>query len=88
MTVEDSTGKKATATNATAVTTGAWTEVKIPLSSFAGVNMTKVKKLIIGVGDPASPVADGIGRIFVDDIRVTKSETAICADDWCRVADS
>ena len=72
VTVEDSAGKKATATNDTAVTTGAWTEVKIPLSNFAGVNMTKVKKMIVGVGDPASPAADGIGSIFVDDIRVTK----------------
>jgi len=70
--VEDSTGKKATATNATAVTTGAWTEVKIPLSDFAGVNTTKVKKLILGVGNPAGPASGGLGRIFIDDIRVTK----------------
>jgi hypothetical protein len=72
VTIEDSAGKKATATNDTAVTTGAWTEVKVPLSNFAGVNMAKVKKMIVGVGDPASPAADGMGSIFVDDIRVTK----------------
>ncbi len=72
LTVEDSAGKKATATHDTAVTTGAWTEIKFPLSDFAGVSMTKVEKLIVGVGDPASPAADGTGSIFVDDIRVTK----------------
>ena len=52
--------------------TGAWTEVKFPLSSFAGVSMTKVKRMYIGVGDRANPAADGSGLIFVDDIRVTK----------------
>ena len=59
-------------TNATAVTAANWTEVKIPLSSFAGVSMTKVKKLIVGVGDHANPTAAGSGLIFVDDVRVTK----------------
>ncbi len=72
VTVEDSAGKKATTTHDTAVTTDAWTEVKMPLSGFAGVSMSKVKKVTIGVGDRANPVADGTGLIFVDDIRVTK----------------
>ena len=68
----DSTGRKATVTDPAAVTTAAWTEVKVPLSAFTGVNMAKVKKLIVGVGNPANPAADGTGRIFIDDIRVTK----------------
>jgi hypothetical protein len=72
VTVEDSTGKTATATNATAVNTAAWTQWKIPLSSLTGVNLGKVKKLTIGVGDKKNPVADGAGRIYIDDIRVTK----------------
>ncbi len=55
-----------------AVLTAAWTEWKIPLSSFTGVNLAKVKKLYIGVGDRKNPVADGTGRIYIDDIRVTK----------------
>jgi len=49
-----------------------WTPWKVPLSSFAGVNLAKVKKLYIGVGDKKSPAAGGSGRVFVDDIQVTK----------------
>jgi hypothetical protein len=55
----------------TAITgTAQWTQWKIPLSSFTGVNLAKVKKLYLGVGDRASPVAGGSGRIYIDDIRV------------------
>ncbi|MCL5281369.1 MAG: LamG domain-containing protein [Planctomycetes bacterium] len=49
-----------------------WTEWKIPLSSFTDVNLTKVKKMYIGVGDRANPIAGGAGRIYIDDIRITK----------------
>ncbi len=72
--MEDSAGKSAVVThsNATAVTTTTWTQWKIPLSSFTGVNLAKVKKLYIGVGDRANPVAGGTGRLYIDDIRVTK----------------
>jgi hypothetical protein len=70
VTVQDSAGKKATASNTTAVTSGSWAEVRFPLKSFTGVNMAKVAKLVIGVGDKASPKAGGVGRIYVDDIRV------------------
>jgi hypothetical protein len=70
VTVEDSTGKKATVTNPTLVTTGNWTEWRIPLSSFNGVNLARVKKLYLGVGSKTSPQADGTGKIYVDDIRV------------------
>ncbi len=70
--VEDSAGKVTAASNPTAVNAAAWTEVKLPLSSFAGVNLAKVKKLYIGVGDRQNPTADGTGRIYIDDIRVTK----------------
>jgi len=72
VTVRDSSGKQATATNATAVTAANWTEVKIPLASFAGVNLTKVQTLSVGVGSRSNPAADGKGRIFVDDIRAIK----------------
>jgi hypothetical protein len=74
--VEDSTGKTATATNATAVNALKWTEWRIPLSSFTGVSLNKVKKLYLGVGDPQNTVADGAGRIFIDDIRVVKPAPA------------
>jgi hypothetical protein len=72
VTITDSTGKMATVANATAVNATAWTEVKFPLTGFGGVSLAKVEKLIIGVGDPANPAADGTGRIFIDDIRITR----------------
>jgi len=72
VTVEDSAGKSATASDPALANAAAWTEWKIPLSSLTGVNLAKVKKLYIGVGDKANPVADGAGRIYIDDIRVTK----------------
>jgi len=49
-----------------------WTQWEIPLSGFTGVNLAKVKKMYIGVGDRKNPVAGGAGRIYIDDIRVTK----------------
>jgi hypothetical protein len=72
--VEESPTKKATVVdpNAARVTTAAWTQWKIPLTSFQGVNLTKVKKLTIGVGDPQNPAPDGYGRVYIDDIRVVK----------------
>jgi hypothetical protein len=72
VTVEDSAGKAATASDSALVNAAAWTEWKIPLSSLTGVNLAKVKKLYIGVGDKANPAADGAGRIYIDDIQVGK----------------
>jgi hypothetical protein len=72
--VEDSSGKSATVIHSdpTAVTAATWKEWKIPLSDLTGVNLAKVKTLYIGVGDRDNPVAGGAGRIYIDDIRVTK----------------
>jgi hypothetical protein len=72
VTVEDSAGKVATASDPALVNAAAWTEWKIPLSSLTGVNLAKVKKLYVGVGDKQNPAADGAGRIFIDDIQVSK----------------
>ena len=52
------------------VTTAAWTQWKIPLSSFAGVNLSKVKKLYLGVGNRANPAQGGTGALYIDDIGV------------------
>ena len=70
--VQDSANKTAVVTNATAVNATDWIEVQMPLTSFTGVNMTKVKKMFIGVGNRNAPVADGTGMLFIDDIRVIK----------------
>jgi hypothetical protein len=48
--------------------------VKVPLADFAGVNLSAVSQISIGVGNPASPMATGDGMIIVDNIRVVKPE--------------
>jgi hypothetical protein len=72
--VEDSTGKQATVVdpNAAVVNATSWTEWKIPLTEFKNVNLSKVKRLYVGVGDTVNPAADGTGRVYFDDIRVTR----------------
>jgi regulation of enolase protein 1 (concanavalin A-like superfamily) len=72
--VEDSAGKSIVLTHPDplAANVAAWTEWKMPLSSLTGVNVAKVKKLYIGVGNRKTPVPGTAGRIFIDDIRVTK----------------
>ena len=61
--------------DAAAVKATKWLEWKIPLSQFtsAGVSITTVKKMYIGVGDRKSPKAGGAGSLYIDDIRVIKS---------------
>ncbi len=56
-------------------TTMKWVSWQIPLRAFtdAGVNMARVKKMYIGVGDKANPQKGGSGRIYVDDICVIMS---------------
>jgi len=49
-----------------------WVEWQIPLSDFAGVNMARVEKMTIGIGDPANPTPDGVGLIYIDDIRLIR----------------
>ncbi len=38
-----------------------------------GVNLAKVKKLCIGVGDRDHPQSNGTGVVYIDDIRVVPS---------------
>jgi hypothetical protein len=72
--VEDSAGKSAVVANpdAKAAIQVDWSEWKIPLSSFTGVDPAQVKKIYLGVGDRGKPVSGGVGRIYIDDIRVVK----------------
>jgi len=58
--------------NAAIAASGKWSQWKIPLSDFAGVNLAKVKKIYLGLGNRANPVKGGAGRIFIDDVCVTK----------------
>jgi hypothetical protein len=70
--VQDSAGKVAVVTKPDATTIDTWTEWKIPLSQFTGVNLGAVKKMYLGVGDRKAPKADGAGMLYIDDIRVVK----------------
>jgi hypothetical protein len=55
--------------NPNAVLRGDWYQWNIPLSAFddAGVNLSSIKKMIIGVGDRTAPL-HGSGLLFIDDV--------------------
>jgi len=56
-----------------AVLTTDWRQWSIPLADLIakGLDVTAIRKLNIGVGDPDNPQPGGIGIIYIDDIRVT-----------------
>jgi hypothetical protein len=72
LTVEDNSGKSKTVMNPDSVATArmGWQPWTIPLSDLtsAGVKMTAVKSIVIGVGNKTSPTAGGTGVIYIDDI--------------------
>jgi hypothetical protein len=72
LSVKDSAGKTKVVQHPDAAATAfmSWQQWTIPLSEFtsAGVKMTAVKSLTIGVGNKAAPKAGGTGTIYVDDI--------------------
>jgi hypothetical protein len=45
---------------------------KIPLASFAGVDLKNVAKLYVGAGDLLSPVAGGSGAVTLNSVRVVR----------------
>jgi hypothetical protein len=79
--LEDSTNKVAVVgnPNPNLVRANTWTQWKIPLSSFAGVNIARVKRLYLGVGSRQDPMAGGAGRLYIDDIQVTRPSPASVA---------
>jgi hypothetical protein len=76
--IEDSSQQAVTVVHpdAAVMTTAQWTTWRIPFADLAGVNLSRVKKLCIGLGDRANPVAGGTGRIFIDDICLTRPAPA------------
>jgi hypothetical protein len=68
--LEDSTGGNAVVKNPdpAATTIDTWTEWNIPLTEFAGVNLSSVKAMYIGVGDRTATQAGSSGDLYVDDI--------------------
>ena len=59
-----------------AITTAKWTEWRIPLADFTGVNATKIRKIYLRVGNKGSSASGGSGQLYVDDIRVIKAVPA------------
>jgi len=74
--VEDSGGRIAVVVHpdAEAVLATEWQKWHIALSEVraAGVDVAAVQKMVIGVGDHKNPKPGGTGRIYIDDIRLTK----------------
>jgi hypothetical protein len=74
--VEDSVGQIATLTHpdADAVQATKWRKWHISLADLKaqGVDVATVKKIYIGVGDRNNPQPGGTGRIYIDDILMTK----------------
>ena len=74
MAVKDSLGrtKVVTYTNPDAAMSNNWQEWNIDMKEFisAGVNLSSVKTMYIGLGNRVSPKAGGTGTIYIDDIRL------------------
>ncbi len=78
VTLEDATGKSATVSHPAgdaAVILGGWNEWAIPMSDFAGVNLSRIEVMKIGVGNPANPTAGGTGIVYFDDLGYGKPAT-------------
>ncbi|MEN6425215.1 MAG: discoidin domain-containing protein [Phycisphaerales bacterium] len=76
VTVKDSSKSKTIAhSDAAAATVEEWQQWKIPLSELtaAGVKVTAVKALAIGVGNSVAPAAGGTGKVYIDDIGYGRS---------------
>jgi len=75
--MEDKTGriKAVTHPDANAVQTDKWQEWRIDLEEFgsAGVNLADIKEMCVGVGSRDNPQQGGIGKIYIDDIRLHPS---------------
>jgi regulation of enolase protein 1 (concanavalin A-like superfamily) len=66
--LEDSTGKNAKVyALANAVGSGDWMSWLIPYSQFTNVNMSKIKKITLGIGETGDSM-NGHGLIYIDDI--------------------
>jgi hypothetical protein len=74
--IEDNAGNTGVAVHPDpqAVRAAQWTAWRIPITDFttAGVHITAVKKIYLGVGDRKNPTPGGAGSLYIDDICVTK----------------
>ena len=72
--VEDHAGRsrRVTHPDPAAVLAMTFQEWQIPLSEFSALDLSNIKNLTMGVGDRDNAQADGMGRIYIDNIRVGK----------------
>ncbi|MDI6450978.1 discoidin domain-containing protein [Anaerobaca lacustris] len=68
--LEDATGQTATVVHPDEmiVARSGWSEWAIPYSDLAGVNVSRVRTMYIGLGSRNAPTAGGSGLIYIDDI--------------------
>ncbi len=68
--VEDSSGsiKVVKHPNPAATAMTGWNQWQIPFDDLSGVNLSRIMKMYIGVGDRNTPTAGGTGMVFIDDI--------------------
>jgi len=62
-------------TDPEAVRAAGWQSWQIPLSQFAGVDLSRVRTMYIGLGHRTTPTAGGSGLIYIDDIGFGKLAT-------------
>jgi hypothetical protein len=62
----------------TAATIDTWTEWVIPLQAFTdqGINLTNVDRIAIGLGTRGNTIPGGLGKMYIDDIRLYQQRTA------------
>jgi len=79
VTVTDTAGKSKTIVHPDAAATcvADWTQWRIPLTDFTGVNMASVKKMVIGAGDRSNPKVSGGGMLFIDDVQFGRPITPV-----------
>ena len=72
--VADSTGGKKLVVNPDplVIASGRWERWDIPLASLSGVNLGSIRSLTIGIGDRAAPKPAGTGKVYIDEIRLTR----------------
>jgi hypothetical protein len=65
--------------DATAATVDEWTQMIVPLQTFAdkGVNLRNVEKIGVGLGSKAGVSPGGTGKMYIDDIRLYRAGEAI-----------
>jgi len=71
-----------TMTDMSVVQTAEWVELGFPLADFAGVDLSQITKLSIGVGVPGTSQPGGSGTLRVDNICLCSRDCAARQDDF------